>query len=310
MSKSGLLMGERKLYLIFLLAFASCSSFPIKDPFLKANDDLVEIPAGMFTLGQPKGPRDQRPPHQVMVSAFYIERTLVSVKNFSEFVEATGYVTSAEKRGTGKTSILGMKEWEWREVRGLSWRAPWGESNMNLIPYNQDMPVTMVSWFDAQNYCRWRGRRLPTEAEWEYAMRAGAETRFPWGDEPITSDGKPHLNYWEGKDHTENSETDGWLYLSPIRTYPPNRWGIYDPAGNVWQWVSDWYSKETFSGDAKLGVVTNPRGPKKGTFKVARGGSWWCSKNSCHGYGLVTRGKTRPDASFSNNGFRCAKDRD
>ena len=224
------------------------------------------------------------------------------------FVDQTAYVTSAEKRGTGKTAILGMKEWEWRELRGLSWRAPWGVANQHLIQYTEEMPVTMVSWIDANAYCQWKGRRLPTEAEWEYAMRAGATTRFPWGDEVRASDGQSRLNHWEGDTHKENSLADGWLYLSPIKTYPPNRWGIYDPAGNVWQWVADWYAEDTFRKNAKKTPISNPQGPSKGVFKVARGGSWWCSKNTCHGYGLITRGKTRPDASFSNNGFRCAKD--
>jgi formylglycine-generating enzyme required for sulfatase activity len=270
---------------------------------------MVEIPAGEFVLGQKFGPEDQRPAHRVKLDRFWIERTLVSVSDFAKFVDATGYRTTAEIRGTGKTSILGMKDWEWREVAGLTWRAPWGEANMKYIPYRGDMPVSMVSWIDANAYCRWKGRRLPTEAEWEYAMRAGATTRFPWGDEPLPADDKPRLNYWEGKTHEDNPALDGWLYLSPIRTYPPNRWGIYDPAGNVWQWVADWYAEDTFAKNAENAPVRNPRGPDEGEYKVARGGSWWCSARTCHGYGLVTRGKTRPEASFSNNGFRCVSDK-
>jgi len=271
-----------------------------------STSELVSVPAGSFVLGHDGGPADQSPPHTVTLAAFRIERTLVTVDAFAAFIAATGYVTSAEARGTGKTSILGMDDWEWREVAGLSWRAPWGADNSRFIPYRGDMPVTMVSWLDADAYCRWRGRRLPTEAEWEYAMRAGATTRFPWGDDVVLADGRPRLNHWEGRTHHENSRADGWVYLSPTHTYPPNRWGIDDPAGNVWQWVADWYAADTFAVDA--GGVTNPRGPDHGTLKVARGGSWWCSAGTCHGYGLVTRGKTRPEASFSNNGFRCAAD--
>ncbi len=268
------------------------------------------MPAGSFVLGHDSGPEDERPGHLVLLDAFWIERTLVTIDAFAAFIRATGYVTSAERRGTGKTSILGMDDWEWREVAGVSWRAPWGPDNSRHIPLRGDMPVTMVSWFDADEYCRWRGRRLPTEAEWEYAMRAGATTRFPWGEDVLPADGRPRLNHWEGRTHHENSGADGWIYLSPVAAYPPNRWGIYDPAGNLWQWVADWYGGDAFARDASLwpAGVKNPRGPERGDFKVARGGSWWCSARTCHGYGLVSRGKTRPEASFSNNGFRCVAD--
>lgn len=269
-----------------------------------SQSELVRVPAGSFVLGHLTGPADQIPPHRVTLGPFRIERTLVTNDGFAAFVQATGYVTTAERRGTGKTAILGMSDWEWREVAGVSWRAPWGADNARFIPLRGDMPVTMVSWFDAAAYCQWRGRRLPTEAEWEYAMRAGATTRFPWGD---AAEALPaRLNYWQGATHLDNSGADGWLYVSPVRTYPPNRWGIYDPAGNVWQWTADWYAPDTFAKDA--GGVSDPRGPAEGTHKVARGGSWWCSAGTCHGYGLVTRGKTRPEASFSNNGFRCVSD--
>jgi len=271
--------------------------------------ELVEVPAGRFVMGHDGGAfRDQNPAHVVVLDAFRIERTLVTLEAFSRFVEATDYVTTAERRGTGKTSILGMDDWEWREVAGLSWRHPWGENNAAEIPLRPDMPVTMVSWIDADAYCRWKGRRLPTEAEWEYAMRAGATTLYPWGEDP-TPAGVPRLNFWEGKTHHDNPKTDGWLYLSPVRTYPPNAWGIDDPVGNVWQWVADWYDAETFARNATHpDGVKNPRGPDSGDFKVARGGSWWCSARTCHGYGLVSRGKTRAEASFPNNGFRCVGD--
>ncbi len=139
-------------------------------------------------------------------------------------------------------------------------------------------------------------------------MRAGATTRFPWGETP-DENGHPGLNYWEGATHAENPGTDGWIYLSPVHTYPPNRWGFYDPAGNVWQWVNDWWARDTFAHDAHAHPdgVHDPAGPASGRMRVTRGGSWWCSQRTCHGYGLTMRGKTYPDASFSNNGFRCAK---
>ncbi|MCB9732449.1 MAG: SUMF1/EgtB/PvdO family nonheme iron enzyme [Deltaproteobacteria bacterium] len=274
--------------------------------------DLIAIPAGRFVLGHDGATADltdEGPAHVVVLDAFELERTLVTVAAFRAFVAATGYVTSAERAGFGKTSVVGMKDWAWKTVRGASWRAPWGEETPRVAPQRDDLPVTMVSWDDADAYCRWRGRRLPTEAEWEYAMRAGATTRFPWGDSPTRPDGRPGLNYWEGRTHEENLARDGWVYASPVETYPPNRWGLHDPAGNVWQWVSDWYARDAYAQDAAAHPegVRNPQGPVSGVFKVARGGSWWCSARSCHAYGLVTRGKTRPDAAFSNNGFRCAR---
>lgn len=309
----------RSTVAVALLVSACASSPPPQTPpspssAADPHAELVEVPAGRFVMGHDGGVfRDQTPAHVVAISAFRIERTLVTVAAFRHFVESTNYVTTAERRGTGKTAILGMDDWEWREVAGLSWRHPWGEANAEHIPLTDDMPVTMVSWIDADAYCRWKGRRLPTEAEWEYAMRAGATTRFPWGDDP-TPPGRPRLNFWEGKTHHDNPASDGYVYLSPARTYPPNAWGIDDPVGNVWQWVADWYSESTFADNAARAAASSdraaldPRGPANGDHKVARGGSWWCSQRTCHGYGLVSRGKTRPEASFSNNGFRCVED--
>ncbi|MFO0748553.1 MAG: SUMF1/EgtB/PvdO family nonheme iron enzyme [Myxococcota bacterium] len=275
------------LGLVALLAFGSACA--------TGEPELVAVPAGSFVMGHDGGPPDQAPAHLVRLEAFAIERTLVTVDAFAAFVAATGYRTTAERRGTGKTAVLGMDDWEWREVAGVSWRAPWGEANAAKIPLAGDMPVTMVSWLDADAYCRWRGRRLPTEAEWEYAMRAGATTRYPWGDDLVAPDGRARMNHWEGRTHHENSAADGWVYLAPTRAYPPNRWGIYDPAGNVWQWVADWYAADT---RARRGRPSDrrrrPEGPDAGVFKVARGGSWWCSARTCNGYGLVARARRAP----------------
>ena len=167
----------------------------------------------------------------------------------------------------------------------------------------------MVSWFDAVAFCEHHGRRLPTEAEWEYAMRAGSTgTRYPWGDTPRRPGGDFGLNFWQGEDHHRNERLDGYLYLSPVRAFPPNAWGLYDPVGNAWQWVSDWYARDTYERDAA--GVTDPAGPASGWARVARGGSWWCSRSACSAYGLYARGKSRPLAVYSNNSFRCAADVD
>lgn len=266
---------------------------------------LVSIPAGTFVMGRDRGRSgDESPAHTVTISAFALEATLVTVADFRRFVAQTGYRTSAERFGHGKTAIEGMDDWAWDPRPELSWRAPWGD---DAPPQRDDEPVVMVSWVDASSYCAHLGRRLPTEAEWEYAMRAGAsDTRYPWGNQPRRPDGSYGLNYWQGDDHHHNERLDGYLYTSPVRAFPPNAWGLYDPVGNVWQWVADWYDRDTYREHAA--GVTDPPGPSSGWARVARGGSWWCSAGTCAGFGLFARGKSDPHAAFSNNGFRCAAD--
>jgi len=165
----------------------------------------------------------------------------------------------------------------------------------------------MVSYDDAAAHCAFLGRRLPTEAEWEYALRAGStDTRYPWGDEP-TRGGAYGLDFWQGTSHTHNDRLDGWVYVSPVKAYPPNAWGLYDPVGNVWQWTRDWYAETTYADAARSGGVRDPQGPETGTRRVVRGGSWWCGVCTCEGNGLFYRGKSAPDAPFNNVGFRCAR---
>jgi sulfatase modifying factor 1 len=267
--------------------------------------EMIAIAAGSFTMGRERSlHRDEKPAHRVELSAFEIDATLVTVADFRIFVEDTGHRTSAERLGFGMTSVEGMDDWAWKNVPDASWRAPWGPSSP--IEQRDDEPVVMVSWVDAVAYCEHHGKRLPTEAEWEYAMRAGSEgTRFPWGDDPHRPDGRLGLNYWQGRDHHHDTREDGFLYTSPVRAFPPNAWGIYDPVGNVWQWVADWYDASTYDHDAA--GVRDPRGPSTGWARVARGGSWWCSKHACAAYGLFARGKSRPESPFANNGFRCAR---
>ena len=260
---------------------------------------LVEVPEGDFVMGRDLGGHDdEHPAHRVHVAAFTLDATLVTVAEFRAFADSTHFATSAERLGYGMVATEGLAEWEWVKTPGASWRAPFGSAPVAIA---DDWPVTMVSWADANAYCRAQGRRLPTEAEWEYAMRAGVSTRFPWGDSPVQGDGGVGLNYWQGP-HTQSRNTDGYLYLSPVRAFAPNALGLYDPVGNLWQWVADWYADDAYRHPA-------PLGPASGTRKVARGGSWWCSKHTCTGYGLFARGKTVPDAPFNNNGFRCASNR-
>jgi formylglycine-generating enzyme required for sulfatase activity len=267
---------------------------------------LVPVPAGDFVMGRALTAHpDEQPPHRVHVSAFLLEQTLVTVADFRAFVDATGYVTTAEKLGYGLIAVEGMKEWAWTPAKHASWRAPFGPEHSKELPTRDDWPATVLSWLDAHAYCAWQHRRLPTEAEWEYAMRAGASTRFPWGDDPMLPDGGAGLNFWQGL-HTHSERRDAYLYLSPVTAFSPNAFGLYDPVGNVWQYTADWYAADTYAHDAQ--GTSDPHGPDKGELKVTRGGSWWCSKQTCAGYGLFARGKTKLEAAYNNVGFRCASD--
>ena len=276
---------------------------------------MVPIPAGSFVRGRAQSDRpDEVPPHRVRLHAFFMDETLVTRTDFVRFVTATGYRTTAEKQGVGVGSQEGMNDWEWERIPGASWRRPFWEDTKDTPAFlHADAPVAMVSFFDAQAYCAHYGKRLPTEAEWEYAMRAGSkDTRYPWGESPERQPGVFGLNFWQGASHRQNLRLDGYVYVSPVRAYPPNAWGIYDPVGNLWQWTADWYAEDTYATLARTagaGEVVDPQGPSHGQKRVARGGSWWCGACTCEGNGLFYRGKAAPSAVFNNNGFRCVRDR-
>lgn len=305
---------------------ASSSSSPLSTGAAIARDPrdaravpMIAVSAGTFRRGHhvtpsPVARMDESPAHDVFVSAFRIDATLVTRAAFTRFVEATRYVTTAERLGHGVASREGMDDWAWQRVPGGSFRRPFIEppdaDSASFL--RDDAPVVMVSHHDAVAYCAHLGKRLPTEAEWERAMRAGSDTRFPWGDAPERDGGALGLNYWQGESHHRNERLDGWLYVSPVRAFPPNAWGIHDPVGNVWQWVADWYAPDTYAREAKearvSGAITrDPKGPDTGRTRVLRGGSWWCGVCTCEGYGLHYRGKADPEAPFNNNGFRCAR---
>lgn len=263
---------------------------------------ILDVPGGTFVLGDDRSPHpDEHGAHHVTVSPLRVDRTLVTRGAFRAWADATGFVTDAERLGMGMVSVEGMDDWEWRQVEGASFRAPWGPDGPQ--PQTDDHPVVSVSWNDAAAYCADHAGRLPTEAEWVWVMSAGDPSRrFPWGDEPVVA-GRYRTNFWQGEDHHRDTRADGFLYTSPVGAFPPNAWGVVDPVGNVWQWTADWWAEDTFARQPD-GVV-DPTGPEDGWAKVARGGSWWCSANACSAYGLHRRGKSRPAAPYPNNGFRC-----
>jgi formylglycine-generating enzyme required for sulfatase activity len=246
------------------------------------------------------GDDDERPAHHVTLSPFYIDATEVTNREFADFVKATGYKTDAERRGSSWVFKQGMKDWA--NVDGAVWRHPLGPES--TIMDKMDHPVVNISWNDAAAFANWAGKRLPTEAEWEYAARGGREGEiYPWGNE-LKPENRVMANFWQGIWPDKNELEDGFYYTSPVALFSANGFGVYDMIGNVWEWTADWYAEDYY----RHSPARDPRGPATGDMRVARGGSWFCSENYCGAYRLGFRGKSPQDASFNNVGFRCAKD--
>nr|WP_246620091.1 formylglycine-generating enzyme family protein [Streptomyces corallincola] len=275
----------------------------------------VRVPAGRFLMGDAFGegyPCDgELPVHPVRLASFTIDTTPVTNDAFAAFVTATGYVTDAERAGrsavfaphlrlTGPADVLSVypgTPW-WAEVRGADWRHPYGPGGD--LDGLGDHPVVQVSRADAETYCAWAGRRLPSEAQWEYAARGGAASRrFPWGDD-LTPGGRHHCNIWQGAFPVANTEEDGWSATSPVGAYPPNGYGLYDTSGNVWEWCADWFDPGYYARSPER----EPRGPEFGTLAVTRGGSYLCHASYCHRYRVAARSANAPRATAANCGFR------
>ncbi len=261
---------------------------------------MVHIPPGDFVMGTNDGFPYEGPAHPVQLDSFWMDETEVTNAQFAKFVEATAYVTTAEQ--IGNAGVFSPKLERWTLVEGADWRHP--EGGISSIAERPDQPVVHVSWTDAVAYCTWKGKRLPTEAEFEYAARGGKqEAAYPWGDE-FAPGGKHQANTWQGEFPHHEDAADGFPGVAPVKSYAPNGYGLYDVAGNVWEWVNDWYDPNYYRGSP----VRNPPGPRQGREKVQRGGSWLCSSNYCRGYRVASRMMTEPDSGLNNLGFRCAGD--
>jgi len=302
------------------------------------------IPGGTFLMGaaDQEGRKDEYPAHQVKLDGYWMDEKEVTNAQFGEFVKATGYKTVAERKpdweeikkqlpeGTPKpsddllvpasltfnpptkpVSLHDASQW-WSWTPGADWKHPEGsQSNLNG---KDNYPVTQVCWEDANAYAKWAGKRLPTEAEWEYAARGGQKNAiYPWGDEQIEL-GKPKANTWQGSFPDKNTDWDGYHGLAPTGSFQANAYGLYDMAGNVWEWVADWYGNDYYE-SLKGKTVTNPKGPSKSfdadeptvPKKVTRGGSFMCNDSYCKGYRVAARMKSSPDTGLQNTGFRCVK---
>jgi formylglycine-generating enzyme len=280
---------------------------------------MVLLQAGEFLMGTDSSEGfssdGEGPVRKVKLEQFYISPHTVTNEQFQVFVNDTGYVTEAERYGWSYVFHLLASEEErakvkqvpqnlswWLPVEGAYWKKPEGLDS--TIEDRMNHPVVHVSWNDAVSYCKWSGTRLPTEAEWEYAARGGlVQKMYPWGD--LLKPGKEHLcNIWQGKFPTVNHASDGYIGTSPVNSYEPNGYGLFNMAGNVWEWCSDWFTSDYH----RLTSNDNPVYTKPTGRRSMRGGSFLCHRSYCNRYRVAARSSNTPDSSTSNCGFRVVMD--
>lgn len=310
-----------------------------------APEGMVWIPGGEFSMGAENPAacaceggghdpmNDARPIHRVQIDGYFIDKTEVTNEQFAKFIDATGYVTVAERKpraedfpgappenlvagstlftpSSNPVPLDSHYRW-WRYQPGANWRHPDGPSSD--WQSHKDHPVVHIAYEDAEAYAKWAGKKIPTEAEWEFAARGGeAGKRFAWGDD-FRMNGKHMANTYQGKFPVQDSATDGFAGISPVAKFQPNKYGLYDVAGNVWEWCSDWYRPDTYIENEKAGAARNPQGPASSLDpseptekkRVHRGGSYLCTEEYCSRYILGTRGKGEVSTGSNHLGFRC-----
>ncbi len=340
-------------FLTLLTLFIGCNNdtpkTEIKSPnFTTENKNapigMKYIPAGNLQMGgdNDQADKNEYPKHGVEMSAFYMDETEVTNAQFAEFVEATNYITVAERPidweemlkslppDTPKpddivlapgalvftptpqpVSLDNPANW-WVWTVGASWKHPEGPNTG--LDGKDNLPVVQIAWEDAKAYADWAGKRLPTEAEWEWAARGGKENMiYPWGNESV-NEGEAKANFYQGLFPYKNDEKDGFAGVAPVKSFPPNDYGLYDMSGNVWEWCSDWfdfeyYSKETAKKANTIGPerAFNPYAPYQQE-KIVRGGSFLCNDDYCSGYRNARRMGSTPDTGLNHTGFRCVRD--
>lgn len=324
-------------------AFLPTKPNPVR-PAGPAPSGMVWVPGGEFSMGSddpramPHGGNeameDAGPVHRVYVDGFWMDKTDVTNEQFARFVAATGYVTVAERKPSASDFPLAPKDnlvpgsivfhppshpvslddpyqW-WAYVPGANWRHPVGPHSS--IKERENLPVVQIAYEDAAAYAKWAGKRLPTEAEWEFAARGGlAGKRYAWGD-GLNPSGRWMANTHQGDFPGHDSGEDGYAGIAPVASFAPNAYGLYDMSGNVWQWVADWYRPDYYAQIAGS-VARNPHGPPSSfdplepgvPKRVQRGGSFLCTEQYCTRYMVGTRGKGEVSSASNHIGFRCVK---
>jgi formylglycine-generating enzyme required for sulfatase activity len=317
-----------------LLSAARNDTAEAAQPFA---DDMVWLQGGPFLMGSNDHYVEERPAHKVSVHGFFIDRHPVTNRQFARFVEETNYKTQAERavdpalypgaaphlllasslvfvQPPGPVDRSDLRNW-WHYLAGADWRHPQGPASN--LDGREDHPVVQVGHADALAYAQWCGKRLPTEAEWEYAARGGrTSVEFAWGDQ-LVPDGRYMANTWQGEFPWENLALDGHQGTSPVGSYPANDYGLFDMIGNVWEWTSDWYQDHGRIGTHACCTVDNPRGadrhasvdphaagPKVGR-RVTKGGSHLCAPSYCRRYRPAARMPQAIDTATCHLGFRC-----
>ncbi|MNK23519.1 Serine/threonine-protein kinase pkn1 [compost metagenome] len=318
-----------------LSACTGAGSQKTEDSELKKNirkeGGMVWIDGGEFTMGSTDaGFPDAQPLHEVELDGFWMDEHEVTNAQFAVFVKETGYTTIAEREidpkefpnvpsedlvpgsavfspPTGLNSPDIPLQW-WKYIKGANWKEPFGNGSKAIA----DEPVVHISYTDAEAYAKWAGKRLPTEAEWEFAARAGKEQQpYYWGSE-LKPEGKWYANIFQGSFPSGDTKEDGYKGIAKVMSYPANSFGLYDMEGNVWEWCADYYRPDYYEKSPQL----NPKGPKdsydpqepNAIKRVQRGGSFLCSDEYCNRYKAGSRGKGEINSASNNLGFRCVRD--